>query len=164
MVPPAQDLKRAWQVAEQLEYGMVGVNEVGITSEVAPFGGIKHSGLGREQSHYGLDEFMHIKYIQVRPAAGPSSSLVSQATHPVKDTGFGLGYVFIFSGTEVGTEVRRCTFFCAQSACMCQPGCHAFCSTCCKKAVYGLQQLHTCTQSHKEHPFCTHNITWFYAQ
>ena len=62
----AQDLKRAWQVAEQLEYGMVGVNEVGITSEVAPFGGIKHSGLGREQSQYGLDEFMHIKYIQAR--------------------------------------------------------------------------------------------------
>lgn len=61
-----QDLKRAWQVAEQLEYGMVGVNEVAITSEVAPFGGIKESGLGREHSKYGLDEFLYIKYIQVR--------------------------------------------------------------------------------------------------
>ena len=54
---------------------MVGVNEVGITSEVAPFGGIKHSGLGREQSHYGLDEFMYIKYVQVRTPEG--------GTHPV---------------------------------------------------------------------------------
>jgi len=61
-----QDLKRSWQVAERLEYGMVGVNEVAITSEVAPFGGIKHSGLGREHSKYGLDEFLYIKYIQVR--------------------------------------------------------------------------------------------------
>ena len=64
----AQDLKRSWQVAERLEYGMVGVNEVAITSEVAPFGGIKHSGLGREHSKYGLDEFLYIKYIQVRTA------------------------------------------------------------------------------------------------
>ncbi len=48
---------------------MVGVNEVAITSEVAPFGGIKHSGLGREHSKYGLDEFLYIKYIQVRTAS-----------------------------------------------------------------------------------------------
>ncbi len=41
-------MKRSWQVAERLEYGMIGVNETAITSEVAPFGGIKHSGLGRE--------------------------------------------------------------------------------------------------------------------
>ena len=54
---------------------MVGVNEVNITSEVAPFGGIKHSGLGREQSHYGLDEFMYIKYIQVRADLAPLPSL-----------------------------------------------------------------------------------------
>ena len=62
---------------------MVGVNEVNITSEVAPFGGIKHSGLGREQSHYGLDEFMYIKYIQVRARSGspavPSSSWSEQS-------------------------------------------------------------------------------------
>ncbi len=48
--PALQDLKRSWQVAEALEFGMVGVNEVGITSEVAPFGGIKHSGIGREHA------------------------------------------------------------------------------------------------------------------
>lgn len=65
-----QDLKRSWQVAERLEYGMVGVNETAITSEVAPFGGIKHSGLGREHSTYGLDEFLYIKYVQV---GGPTS-------------------------------------------------------------------------------------------
>lgn len=44
---------------------MIGVNEVGITSEIAPFGGVKQSGLGREHSKYGLDEFMEIKYIQM---------------------------------------------------------------------------------------------------
>ncbi|KAK9907600.1 hypothetical protein WJX75_006819 [Coccomyxa subellipsoidea] len=60
-----KDLKRSWQVAERLEYGMVGVNETAITAEVAPFGGIKHSGLGREHSKYGLDEFLYIKYIQM---------------------------------------------------------------------------------------------------
>ncbi len=44
---------------------MIGVNEVGITSEIAPFGGMKQSGLGREHSKYGLDEFMEIKYVQM---------------------------------------------------------------------------------------------------
>ena len=59
-----QDLARTWRVAEELEYGMIGVNEAGITSEVAPFGGIKQSGLGREQSKYGMDEFCIVKYVQ----------------------------------------------------------------------------------------------------
>lgn len=58
-----RDLSRAWRVAERLEYGMVGVNEVAITSEVAPFGGIKQSGLGREQSKYGIDEYLEVKYV-----------------------------------------------------------------------------------------------------
>ncbi|MCS2611126.1 NAD-dependent succinate-semialdehyde dehydrogenase [Halomonas dongshanensis] len=58
-----RDLGRAWRVSERLEYGMVGVNEVGISSEVVPFGGIKESGLGREGSKYGLDDYMEIKYI-----------------------------------------------------------------------------------------------------
>ncbi|MEW5304155.1 MAG: hypothetical protein WDW36_006786 [Sanguina aurantia] len=58
-----RDLARAWRVAEELEYGMVGVNEVAITSEVAPFGGMKQSGLGREHSKYGLSEFLDIKYV-----------------------------------------------------------------------------------------------------
>ena len=57
------DLARAWRVAERLEYGMVGLNEVAITSEVAPFGGVKQSGLGREQGTYGLDEFLDVKYV-----------------------------------------------------------------------------------------------------
>lgn len=61
--PLPQDLSRAFRVASHLEYGMVGVNEVGIVSEVAPFGGMKQSGLGREQSKYGLDEFLEIKYV-----------------------------------------------------------------------------------------------------
>ena len=60
-----QDLSRTWRTAEALEYGMIGVNEVGITSEIAPFGGVKQSGLGREHSKYGLDEFLEIKYVQM---------------------------------------------------------------------------------------------------
>eukprot|EP00884_Botryococcus_braunii_P000574 jgi/Botrbrau1/10517/Bobra.7_1s0001.1 len=58
-----KDLARAWRIAEQLEYGMIGVNEVAITDPVAPFGGIKHSGLGRESSKYGIDEFLYLKYV-----------------------------------------------------------------------------------------------------
>ena len=55
------NLGRAWRVAEALEYGMVGLNEVAITSEVAPFGGVKESGLGREHSKYGINEFLDMK-------------------------------------------------------------------------------------------------------
>lgn len=57
------DLARSWRVAEALDYGMVGLNEVLITDAVAPFGGIKESGLGREQSKYGMSEFMEIKFV-----------------------------------------------------------------------------------------------------
>ncbi|MGM8930209.1 NAD-dependent succinate-semialdehyde dehydrogenase [Salinicola halophyticus] len=58
-----RDIGRVWRVSEGLEYGMVGVNEVGISSEAIPFGGIKESGLGREGSKYGLDDYLEIKYI-----------------------------------------------------------------------------------------------------
>ena len=58
----ARDLGRVWRVMEALEYGMVGVNEGAISTEVAPFGGIKQSGLGREGSAHGLDEYLEIKY------------------------------------------------------------------------------------------------------
>jgi len=57
------DIGRVWRVSEALEYGMVGVNEGVISNEVAPFGGIKESGLGREGSHYGIDDFLELKYI-----------------------------------------------------------------------------------------------------
>jgi succinate-semialdehyde dehydrogenase / glutarate-semialdehyde dehydrogenase len=59
----SRDIGRVWKVAEALEYGMVGVNTGMISNEVAPFGGIKQSGLGREGSHYGIDEYLEIKYI-----------------------------------------------------------------------------------------------------
>jgi succinate-semialdehyde dehydrogenase/glutarate-semialdehyde dehydrogenase len=52
-----------WRVSEALEYGMVGINEGIISTEVAPFGGVKESGLGREGSRYGLDEYLEIKYL-----------------------------------------------------------------------------------------------------
>jgi succinate-semialdehyde dehydrogenase/glutarate-semialdehyde dehydrogenase len=59
----SQDVARCWRVAEALEYGMVGINEGLISTEVAPFGGIKESGIGREGSKYGMDYFMEIKYL-----------------------------------------------------------------------------------------------------
>jgi succinate-semialdehyde dehydrogenase/glutarate-semialdehyde dehydrogenase len=60
-----RDLARAWRVAEALEYGMVGVNEGIISSEMAPFGGVKQSGQGREGSHHGIDEFVELKYVMM---------------------------------------------------------------------------------------------------
>ncbi|MEE8515173.1 MAG: NADP-dependent succinate-semialdehyde dehydrogenase [Alphaproteobacteria bacterium] len=59
----ARDVGRCWRVAEGLEYGIVGINEGIISTEVAPFGGMKESGIGREGSHYGIDEFVEIKYL-----------------------------------------------------------------------------------------------------
>lgn len=60
-----QNLGRSWRVMQALEYGMVGVNEGIISTEVAPFGGVKHSGLGREGSKYGIDEYVEMKYCLV---------------------------------------------------------------------------------------------------
>ncbi|QJQ95753.1 MULTISPECIES: NAD-dependent succinate-semialdehyde dehydrogenase [Halomonadaceae] len=59
----ARDYKRIWHVMEGLEYGMVAVNEGLLSTELAPFGGVKESGLGREGSHHGLDEFTELKYV-----------------------------------------------------------------------------------------------------
>jgi succinate-semialdehyde dehydrogenase / glutarate-semialdehyde dehydrogenase len=59
----SRDVGRIWRVAEGLEYGMVGINTGLISTEVAPFGGVKQSGLGREGSHYGIDEFLEVKYL-----------------------------------------------------------------------------------------------------
>lgn len=59
----AKDLGRVWRVAEALETGMVGVNTGLISTEVAPFGGVKESGIGREGSKYGMDDFLEMKYI-----------------------------------------------------------------------------------------------------
>jgi len=56
-----QDLRRAWRVGEQLEFGMVALNTGTLSMEVAPFGGVKQSGLGREGSHLGLDEYLEVK-------------------------------------------------------------------------------------------------------
>lgn len=58
-----RDLARAWKIGEELEYGMVGINTGLISTAEAPFGGIKQSGVGREGSHYGLDDFTEIKYM-----------------------------------------------------------------------------------------------------
>jgi succinate-semialdehyde dehydrogenase/glutarate-semialdehyde dehydrogenase len=59
----SRDVGRVFRVAEALEYGMVGVNTGLISTEVAPFGGVKQSGLGREGSVYGMDEYLEMKYV-----------------------------------------------------------------------------------------------------
>jgi succinate-semialdehyde dehydrogenase/glutarate-semialdehyde dehydrogenase len=59
----SRDIGRIWRVAEGLEYGIVGINEGIISNEMAPFGGVKESGQGREGSKYGLDDYLEIKYM-----------------------------------------------------------------------------------------------------
>ena len=59
----SRDVGRIWRVAEAIESGMVGINTGMVSTEVAPFGGVKQSGLGREGSHYGIDEFVEVKYL-----------------------------------------------------------------------------------------------------
>jgi succinate-semialdehyde dehydrogenase/glutarate-semialdehyde dehydrogenase len=58
-----RDIGRVWRVAEALEYGIVGINAGMISNEMAPFGGVKESGQGREGSRYGLDDYLDIKYL-----------------------------------------------------------------------------------------------------
>ena len=58
-----RDIGRVWRVAEALEYGIVGINEGIISNEMAPFGGVKESGSGREGSKYGIDDYVEIKYM-----------------------------------------------------------------------------------------------------
>jgi succinate-semialdehyde dehydrogenase/glutarate-semialdehyde dehydrogenase len=59
----SRDIGRIWRVAEALEYGMVGINTGLISNEVVPFGGVKQSGFGREGSHYGIEEYVVVKYL-----------------------------------------------------------------------------------------------------
>ena len=65
-----RDLARAWRVAEALESGIVGLNTGIISTEVAPFGGVKESGIGREGSHHGIEEFVEIKYVAMAGLGG----------------------------------------------------------------------------------------------
>ncbi len=60
-----EDLRRSWRVAEALEFGMVGLNTGSVSMEVAPFGGVKQSGLGREGSHLGMDEYLEVKALHI---------------------------------------------------------------------------------------------------
>jgi len=66
----ARDIGRVWRVAEALEYGIIGINEGIISNEVAPFGGVKESGIGREGSKYGIEEFLEIKYLRMGGIGG----------------------------------------------------------------------------------------------
>jgi succinate-semialdehyde dehydrogenase/glutarate-semialdehyde dehydrogenase len=58
-----RDIGRAWRMGAALEYGMVGINDAGLSNAAAPFGGVKQSGMGREGSRYGLDDYLEIKYM-----------------------------------------------------------------------------------------------------
>src|SRR6266481_680742 len=58
-----RDVNRVWRVAEALEYGIVGINTGIISTEVAPFGGVKESGMGREGSKYGIEDYLVVKYL-----------------------------------------------------------------------------------------------------
>ena len=62
----ARDIARVWRVSEALEYGMVVINTGFISNEVAPFGGAKNSGLDREGSKYGIEDYMELKYLNMR--------------------------------------------------------------------------------------------------
>jgi succinate-semialdehyde dehydrogenase / glutarate-semialdehyde dehydrogenase len=59
----SRDVGRIWRVSEALEYGIVGINTGFISTEVAPFGGMKESGIGREGSKYGIEEWLELKYL-----------------------------------------------------------------------------------------------------
>ena len=59
----SRDIGRIWRVSEGLEYGIVGINEGIISTEMAPFGGVKESGTGREGSKYGIEDYLEIKYL-----------------------------------------------------------------------------------------------------
>lgn len=59
------DNSRIWRVSQALQYGMVAINECSFATEVAPFGGIKHSGFGREGSHLGIEEFCQVKTLHL---------------------------------------------------------------------------------------------------
>ena len=66
----ARDVGRIFRVAEALEYGIVGVNTGLISTEMAPFGGVKQSGIGREGSRYGMEEYLEMKYVCLAGIAG----------------------------------------------------------------------------------------------
>ena len=59
----ARDIGRIWRVSEALDYGMVGLNVRSVSNEMAPFGGVKQSGQGREGSKYGLEDYLEMKYL-----------------------------------------------------------------------------------------------------
>ncbi|WCT75389.1 NAD-dependent succinate-semialdehyde dehydrogenase [Sphingomonas naphthae] len=70
----ARDMSRIWRVAEAIEAGIIGVNTGLISTEVAPFGGVKMSGLGREGSHHGLDDYLELKYVCLGLDAAPTGA------------------------------------------------------------------------------------------
>ena len=86
----SRDIGRVWRVAEALEAGVIGINEGIVATEVAPFGGVKESGYGREGSLYGLDDYQHIKYLcmgglATTPGAEPQVTTAASSAFPEED-------------------------------------------------------------------------------
>jgi succinate-semialdehyde dehydrogenase/glutarate-semialdehyde dehydrogenase len=73
------DVSRIWRVSEALEFGMVGVNTGAISTEIAPFGGIKESGVGREGSRYGIGEYLDLKFVCLDVSARTPADAYAQA-------------------------------------------------------------------------------------
>ncbi len=78
-----RDLGRTWRVAEALEYGIVGINTGFVSTEVAPFGGVKESGIGREGSSYGVDDWVELKYLAMGGIGEPLMIIVEQRDYHV---------------------------------------------------------------------------------
>ncbi len=74
----SRDIGRVWRTAESLEYGMVGINTGRMSSEAAPFGGIKESGIGREGSRHGIEEYLEMKYFVWAVSTSPGRLSAAQ--------------------------------------------------------------------------------------
>ncbi len=72
-----RDLARAWRVAEALECGLVGVNEGAISADLIPFGGMKESGVGREGGHWGIEEYLEVKFVCMGGITGPAAAVTT---------------------------------------------------------------------------------------
>ena len=117
-----RDLARSWRVAEALEYGIVGLNTGLISTEVAPFGGIKESGTGREGSKYGILDYTELKYLCVgsadlHPLPTPCG-IVNHALHRSpdlhRDGAERIGILLVNSGTPAAPEAGEVRKFLAQ--------------------------------------------------
>jgi hypothetical protein len=121
-----RDIGRIWRVAEALEYGIVGINTGLISTEVAPFGGVKESGLGREGSKYGLEEFLEIKYPLLGRDLATLPSFRSSLAAALKGRPTlraGRRFLFGVSGSFSSPPSAMSAIWCATCSCVSRPFC-----------------------------------------